>query len=93
MAVEWIAVKCDDEVGTLARVTRNAYDSLYSKIGWTEVDESEIVAHEELAAAAAVAVPDPVKMSKDELVSLAAAKGVPLDGTETKAQIAEKLGS
>jgi hypothetical protein len=93
VAQEWIVVKCDDGVGTLARVTRDAYDALYSKIGWTEVDESELVAHEERVAAAAVTPVDPIKMSKDELVSLAVSQGVTLDGTETKAQIAEKLGS
>lgn len=90
MAVEWIAVRCED--GTMSRVTRRAFDSVYSKIGWAEVGDEELERHEELASVHLAAV-DPVKMSKEDLVALANAKGVQLDGSETKQQIADKLGS
>jgi hypothetical protein len=89
VALEWIAIEHAD--GTMARVTREAYDTLYKSIGWNAVDEQKLIDRESLAAAAAFTAADPTKMSKDELVALAAAKGVQLDGTETKAEIAEKL--
>lgn len=41
MAVEWVDVKCSDDVGTLARVTREAYETLYSSIGWRIVDDAD----------------------------------------------------
>lgn len=60
MAEKWIAVKSSD--GVMARVTEDAFNTLYKNIGYSQIEEQELVDFEN-GVAAVESSPEPAKVA------------------------------